>query len=125
MAWRLPPRRTSNHLSLNRGVRVLCHQIDEPKSLGRGAAGRSGQKGTINSLADIEVDGAAEDGSVVDEGVVFAVFAAGIDAGGQLLEESAIQSAANIALFQMRVICATDDGFESPIDELPREPALE
>ena len=53
----------------------------------------------------------------MNEAVIFAIFTARIDAGRQLANEGGIQWPANIALFQLSIVGATDDGFETPVEK--------
>ena len=51
----------------------------------------------MDDFAENEADGAREDRAIEDEGVEFTVFAAGIDAGREIGEESCIDFAAGEA----------------------------
>src|SRR5258708_15807532 len=71
----------------------------------------------MHSLADLKSDRPLKDRSVMNEAVIFAIFTAGIHAGRQLADEGRIQRPANIALFQLSIVRAADDGFETPIEK--------
>ena len=67
----------------------------------------------LDDFAEGEGDGAREDGAVEDEGVEFAIFAAGIDGGREIGKEGCVEFATGEAGIEDFGVDADSDGAES------------